>query len=160
MIFWFSMKHYYHTLDFFHKFMPSLSINPFPLIWMKSDNKGILPDHKRGPRQIYETALLCSRGDRYIINAVANAYHGPTDREHHPSTKPEPMLKHFFQMLVDENTRLLDPTCGGGSALRAAESLGAKFVFGIEESSDFVVSARQALKRSRVLRKLSTGGKK
>jgi DNA modification methylase len=54
------------------------------------------------------------------------------------------MLEHFFRMLVDENTRLLDPTCGSGSALRAARSLGAKDYLGIEANPDF---AREAVRR-------------
>lgn len=128
-------------------------INPMPLIWMKSDGAGIIPDPERGPRQIYETCLLGSRGDRKIVRAVANAYSSPTVRERHMSEKPEPMLRHFFGMLVDENTVMLDPTCGSGSALRAAESLGAKFTLGLEINSEFADRAREALSRARTLKK-------
>lgn len=127
-------------------------INPMPLIWMKSDGVGIIPDPDRGPRQIYETCLFGSRGDRKIIRAVANAYHAPTVRERHMSEKPEPMLRHFFGMLVDENTVLLDPTCGSGSALRAANSLGARFVLGLERNPEFAGLAQDALARSRKLK--------
>jgi len=127
-------------------------INPQPLIWMKSDGAGILPDPERGPRQIYETCLFGSRGDRKIVRAVANAYAAPTVRERHMSEKPEPMLRHFFGMLVDENTVMLDPTCGSGSSLRAAESLGAKHVLGLEINPDFASLAREALRRSRKLK--------
>src|SRR5215831_2671133 len=112
-------------------------INPMPLIWMKSDGQGIIPDPERGPRQIYESCFLGSRGDRKIVRAVANAYSSPTVRDSHMSEKPEPMLRYFFQMLVDENTVLLDPTCGSGSALRAAESLNAKYCLGLEINPDF-----------------------
>lgn len=129
-------------------------INPQPLIWMKSDGTGILPDPERGPRQIYETCLLGSRGDRKIVRAVANAYGAPTVRDRHMSEKPEPMLRHFFGMLVDENTVMLDPTCGSGSALRAAESLGAKYVLGLERDEEFALRARQVLGQFRNLRKV------
>jgi len=128
-------------------------INPQPLIWMKSDGAGIIPDPNRGPRQIYETCLLGTRGDRKIIRAVSNAYAAPTVREQHMSEKPEPMLRHFFSMLVDENTVILDPTCGSGSALRAAESLGAKYVLGLEISSEFCDRARNSLEKARTLKK-------
>ena len=131
-------------------------INPQPLIWMKSDGAGIIPDPERGPRQIYETCLFGSKGDRKIVRAVANAYAAPTVRERHMSEKPEPMLRHFFGMLVDENTVMLDPTCGSGSALRAAESLGAKYVLGLEVNPDFAEVARETLVRSRVLRRAET----
>lgn len=132
-------------------------INPLPLIWMKSDGVGILPDPERGPRQIYETCLLGSRGDRKIVRAVSNAYHSPTVRERHMSEKPEPMLRYFFGMLVDQNTIMLDPTSGSGSALRAAESLGAKHVLGLEINPEFAQIAKEALNRARILHKASEG---
>lgn len=128
-------------------------INPMPLIWIKSDGSGILPDPERGPRQIYETCFLGARGDRKIVRAVSNAYSAPTVSERHMSEKPEPMLRHFFRMLVDENTVMLDPTCGSGSALRAAESLGAKYVLGLEINEEFAALAREALARAQTLKR-------
>lgn len=156
LMFWFAMRkgderHYEPTVKALERM--GWDINPLPLIWMKSDGAGIIPDPERGPRQIYETCLLGSRGDRKIVRAVANAYGAPTVRERHMSEKPEPMLRHFFQMLVDENTVMLDPTCGSGSALRAAESLNAKFVLGLEVNEEFAGLAREALEKSRRLKK-------
>ena len=98
--------------------------------------------------------FVASRGDRSITRAVSNIYGAPTVKDTHQSEKPEPMLRHFFQMFVDENTRLLDPTCGSGSALRAAESLGAKYVLGLEVNPDFAEGARIALRKFRNLRAL------
>jgi ParB family transcriptional regulator, chromosome partitioning protein len=127
-------------------------INPLPLIWMKTDDVGIIPDPERGPRQVYETCLFGSRGDRKITRAVSNAYGCPTVRDKHMSEKPEPMLRHFFRMFVDEHTVMLDPTCGSGSAVRAAEGLGAKFVLGLEINEEFVERAQDALEKARKLR--------
>lgn len=152
LMFWFSMDHYSDTLEAFRRFAPSLTFQPHPLLWLKSDNVGILPDHNRGPRRIYETALIASREDRFIVKPVSNAYAAPTDKTHHTSTKPEPVLRHFFQMFVDDNTRLLDPTCGSGSALRAAESLGAPHVMGLEMDEEHCTNARRALNQFRVLK--------
>lgn len=152
VMFWFSMHHYERTLEFLSREAPCLKINPIPLVWMKSDNKGVLPDPKRGPRHVYETALMMSREDRFILRPVANAYASPSDKTYHHSTKPEPMLKHFLGMMVDETTSLLDPTCGGGSAIRAAESLGAKATLGLEISPEHCETARGALRKFRVLR--------
>lgn len=126
---------------------------------MKSDGVGIIPDPERGPRQIYETCLFGSRGDRKIVSSVANAYAAPSVRDKHMSEKAEPMLRHFFRMFVDENTILLDPTCGSGSALRAAESLGAKTVLGLEIDGEFASLARDALKRARKLAKAAEAAK-
>ena len=155
MMFWFSMKYYCETRDFFAHRLPEWTLEDFPLVWLKSDNKGILPDPKRGPRRIYETCFFASRGDRLIVRAVANAYAAPCGAKSHQSEKPEPVLRHFMQMFVDEHTRLLDPTVGSGSALRAAESLHASYVFGLERDPVFAENARTALRNFRTLRAIS-----
>ena len=51
--------------------------------------------------------------------------------------KPVAMLQHFLSMLVDEYSFVLDPTCGSGNALKAAERLGASQVLGIEKNTEF-----------------------
>jgi ParB family chromosome partitioning protein len=155
LMFWFSMEHYTQTLETFAKLAPSLAFDRFPLVWIKTDNVGVLPDPKRGPRRIYETALIASREDRLIVKAVSNAYGAQTDKRLHPSTKPEPVLRHFFEMFCDASTRMLDPTCGSGSSLRAAESLGAKHTLGLELSEEHCTSARSALRQFRALRAIS-----
>ena len=155
MMFWFSMKYYCETRDFFSHRLPEWTLEDFPLVWLKSDNKGILPDPTRGPRRIYETCFIASRGDRLIVRAVANAYAAPTGTKSHQSEKPEPVLRHFMQMFVDEHSRILDPTAGSGSSLRAAESLGAAFVFGLEKNEEFAENARTALRNFRTLRAIS-----
>jgi len=150
LMFWFPMQRYTLVYDMFKKLAPQLVLHPIPLIWVKSDNIGIAPDPRRGPRQIYETALFGYCGDLPIVRVVSNVFSHPTDKELHPSTKPEPMLRHFFQMFVDSSTSMLDPTCGSGAALRAAEALGAKNVLGLEIDPVHVSNARSALRRARL----------
>ncbi len=152
IMFWFSMHFYQPTLDFFAD-NSDFNLDPFPLVWLKSDNIGILPDPQRGPRRIYETALFGSRGDRKVVRAKSNAYASPSVRDVHMSVKPEPMLAHFFEMFVDESTSFLDPTCGSGSSVRAAERLAAAQVTGLEINKEFADQANLALKRARGMRK-------
>lgn len=140
------------TIELFRALAPSLVFLPKPIIWWKTDNVGVLSDAKRRPRHVYETALIASREDRLIVRSVSDCYGAPTNKDHHPSTKPEPVLRHFMSMFVDENCSVLDPTCGSGSALRAAESLGARRVFGIERDPEWADAARSALKTFRNLR--------
>lgn len=141
MVFWFSMKYYTQILPLLTS--AGWKVNPTPLIWYKSDGTGILPDPQRGPRQVYETALLCSRGDRKIVRAVANvaAFPGSKDSAIHLSEKSRPMLNHFLSMLVDSSTRMLDPTCGSGNALICGQTLGASAVLGLEKDPDFASAA-------------------
>ena len=145
IMFWFSMQFYDSTREYITR-NSNFRVDRFPLVWVKSDNIGILPDPERGPRRIYETALFGSRGDRKVARSVSNAIAFPSQRDEHMSIKPEGMLTHFFRMFVDSSTIMLDPTCGSGGALRASKNLGAARVLGLERSAEFAERARLAYK--------------
>lgn len=143
LIFWFSMKYYTETKAALEAM--GWKVNPHPLVWVKSDNLGVIPDAKRGPRQIYETAFLGSRGDLFIHTPVSNAFSHPgKGKSIHMNEKPVPMLKHFMRMVCDEYSRVLDPTCGSANALKAASLLGAPTVLGIERDATFFARAAEA----------------
>lgn len=135
LMFWFSLDYYQITLDLLRD--AGWIINPFPLIWNKSDNVGMLPDPQRGPRRVYETCFFGSRGDRKIVRSISNLISSPTTKLIHMSEKPIPVLSHFFKMFVDEYSTVLDPTCGGATALRAALTAGAHSVLGLEIDKKF-----------------------
>lgn len=145
IMFWFSMHWFRESLDILNS-IAGLRIDPFPLIWLKSDNIGIIPDPERGPRRIYETAFFGSRGDRKIVSPTSNAFAHASERTDHMSVKPEGMLRHFFRMFADSSTVFLDPTCGLGSSVRAAKALGARTTVGLEINPEFVERARLQMK--------------
>jgi len=142
MIFWFSMHHYAETLALLSS---EFWVDPFPLIWHKSDNAGNAPRPQHQARRIYETAFFCSRGDHPIVKIVSNHFSASTVSDRHMSEKPVTMLTHFFRMLVDGHTSMLDPTAGSGSALRAAKRLGAARIVGLEIDPQFALEANKAL---------------
>lgn len=133
LIFWFSMKHYNRTMEEF--ISSGWRVDPFPLVWHKSDGSGVIPDPSRGPRRIYETALFASRGDRKIVKSKGNAVSLPMSKTVHVSEKPVAVVKHFMEIICDEYSTVLDPTAGSGNALRAAKSLGAARILGLERDS-------------------------
>lgn len=139
LMFWFSMKFYHETEVRLSQM--GWKVDPFPLVWLKSDNIGLLPDPSRGPRRIYETAFFASRGDRKIIQAVSNAIASPTTAKIHMSEKPLPVLQHFFRMVVDEYSVVLDPTCGSANAIRAAGAASSRL--GIEQDVNFFNLAKE-----------------
>ena len=139
MMFWYSMDYHTETIEALTSM--GWKVNPFPAIWFRSDNSGILPDPKRGPRRNYESCLICTRGDRKIIQAVSNVMPHPNVKLIHMSEKPIPMLRHFFRMFVDDSTNMLDPTMGSGNAVVLAESLGAT-ARGLEDNKTFYTTAR------------------
>jgi ParB/RepB/Spo0J family partition protein len=143
MMFWLSMQFYTETVALLEGM--GWHVASYPLIWHRSDNKGLLPDPNRGPRQVYETALFCTRGDRKIVRAVSNLCATATTKEFHISEKPSVMLEHFFRMLVDESTELLDPTCGSGMAVKVAEQMGAHRAIGLERDVTYYQRAKENL---------------
>ena len=54
--------------------------------------------------------------------------------------KSQSQLSDTFRMVVDETSIVLDPTCGSGSAIRAAESLKAKHVRTREINPEFAAT--------------------
>ena len=143
LMFWFSMEYYSETKALLSQM--GWKVNTHPLVWVKSDNTGIMPDASRQPRRIYETAFIASRGDRLLVSPVSNAFSHPgREKSIHMNEKPVPMLKHFMRMFVDSYSRVLDPTCGSGNALKVAQLLGAPTVLGIEQNEEFFNRAKEA----------------
>jgi DNA methylase/ParB-like nuclease domain len=153
MVFWFSMRNYEELRR--KLLRAEWLVHEFPFIWHDTSGKGIAPIPGQSPRQVYQTAFVCSRGGRPLVTTLANLYACPRPSTPiHPSQKPEPMLKHLFQMLVDQNTDMFDPTAGSGTALVAAEELGARSVCGLELSPEFCTTANDEIQKRRSLRKM------
>jgi hypothetical protein len=144
MIFWFSPKYYCQTWELL-KLLDDFKFDELPLIWVRDDQKGIVPDRHKRPRRIYETAFFGWRGDRSLIRVKNNAFVGPSPSGDHAHEKSQDALEYFFEMVVDGNTTILDPTCGSGSALRAAKRLGAKQMLGLEINKEFADDALRTL---------------
>lgn len=144
-IFWFDMQYYQVTIDAFESAGWHL-VQPFPLIWTKGF-EGVAADVRRRPRHCYETALLFSRGDRKIVKLTNDHFGMQTDEKLHINQKPWQMLQHFLSLVVDEHTAILDPTCGSGSALVAAQKLKAHRLLGLELDTSNAEVARFLLQR-------------
>jgi hypothetical protein len=146
MVFWYSMKYHYELVQTLEE--GGWFVVPYPLIWHKSCGSGIASDVRRRPKHVYETALFCSRGDRQILTLKNDLFAAPIARnkEAHVSAKPQEVLEYFLSMVVTEHTDLLDPTCGSGTAVRAAAALGANSGLGVELNPE--VAATSATKLS------------
>lgn len=139
LIFWFSMDFYSDTLTELRRM--GWTVDPYPLIWNKSDNAGIASDPQRKPRRVYECAFFGSRGDRKLTEAGTRSnsvsYPGQKKEGDHVSTKPIPVLEHFMKMVCDEYSIVFDPTAGSGNALKVGKKLGAKSCLGLEINKEF-----------------------
>jgi ParB/RepB/Spo0J family partition protein len=152
-IFWLAHKNVGKIFSRFRYY--NWTVCEVPLIWHKSDNVGIAPDVRRQPRRTYEIAIFATRGDRPINRVKAASVSAPTTKEHHLSEKPLAVVTHFLEMLTDEYTELLDPTCGSGTALEAALRLGASRVVGLDVNEKYVECTN---KRCAAVRSAANGG--
>lgn len=135
-IFWTAHKNYGRIASRFTHY--GWTVCETPLIWHKSDNAGIAPDTRRWPRRTYEIAVFASRGDRKILKVKAASVALPTTKDYHLSEKPLGVLRHFFEMVCDDTTEILDPTAGSGTALQVAQELGASRIVGLEIQPSYV----------------------
>lgn len=152
MMFWFSYVHHDETKVKLRA--ANLHVIDMPLIWFKSDGRGAAPGLKgTQPRHVYEGAFLCARGQRPLVKQIGNGYACPNvTNPIHPTQKPEPMLRYFFEGLIDETTTMLDPTAGSGSAIKVAEALGVKRALGLELDESYAAAANGTIIRARTQR--------
>ena len=117
IIFWFSQNFRRETEDFFYTNFPGCVIQPFLMVWHRSDSSGLCPDPQRYGRRNLETAMLITLGDRLIVKVKNLVFpHPGKDKDRlHKSEKPLDVVKYFMEMFVDEHSLVLDPTCGSGS---------------------------------------------
>lgn len=143
LIFWFSMEKYEATR--LKLIEMGWNVDPFLLIWHKSDNAGVAPDPQRRFRRTYETAFFATRGDRKLtqVGAKANSFAYPGNRAEaiHVSEKPTAVLRHFLSPICDEYSLVFDPTCGSGNALKVGLELKANAALGLELSEEFYNNA-------------------
>lgn len=143
IICWISLRYAEWTKEEFGKKGYSCLIQPF--IWHKSDNKGIIADTQCGMRNVGEYALIFNKGRYPVLKNISNIFDYPTTKHFHASEKPISVLDRLFEAFVDENTRLLDPTCGSGTAIISAAKAGAEEALGIELDAEFAKKAQEWL---------------
>lgn len=142
LVFWFDMDNYTELASRLGKAM--LSVHAHPFIWYKTQNDAAGD---------YDTAIIAIRGNRPLVKPRLSGYAAPeVSKKVHPEQQSESVLRSLLSMFVNETTTMLDPTCGSGAALRAAEDLGAKTVLGLEVDKDYAAVANAMTLRARVLR--------
>lgn len=149
-IVWFPMIHYCRTVNTIaralHDRQQPYMIDPYPLVWHKSDGAAMPIGRDRRPRRVYETALFIALGEAKVVSQYMNGCYLPTASNRlHVSEKPVPVLEAFMRLVVDETTEMLDPCCGSGTSLIAAHSLGAARGIGIEIAAEMATHAKRRL---------------
>jgi hypothetical protein len=138
----------FERLSGLRRLRPDWWINQHAFAWVKP-SAGIDPIPGRTLRQCYEIVFIGLTGDfRLKKIGIPNWRPGnpPKGEERlHQSQKNEAILYHLLSGFVDHHTRVLDPTCGSGVAIRVAKRLRAAYALGLEISNDNVMLARSGL---------------
>lgn len=147
LIFWHDRLHEDAIIDMF-TLKGWKHLSPYPLIWTKG-NSGAPGAYATQFRHCYEQAHFFSLGNRSLVKmGIQDHFPCPVDENKlHLSQKPVSMLRHFLSAVCDEHTRLLDPTCGSGSAIAAANLLGVDYALGLEMDENNAEIARFFVER-------------
>jgi hypothetical protein len=155
VLFWFPMKHYEKIRLWL--IARGLDVDPNCYIWNKSPI-GIIRS-ATNLRNVYEPCFIASGNNRsFVKNSVNLISHIPDKAKSiHPSEKPQQVMQPLLSIFVDAHTRMLDLTCGSGSAIRAAEAVcpQIKSAIGLEADPEFFKIANEALLQARKLAALS-----
>jgi ParB-like chromosome segregation protein Spo0J len=110
------------------------SVCRWPFVWVKTsrclNNQAYINMTKT-----CEFALVARIESALLVQPANAHYIGPSvANEIHPFIKPQPLWTHLFQTFVAPGETVLDPFCGCGSSLRAADALGIN-ITGVELNS-------------------------
>lgn len=155
VVVWLSLRYEEWTKQEFAKHGFTWNMQPF--IWFKKDNKGIIADKDCGLRNVGEYALVFNRGRRKVCKNISNIFPWQTTKKFHASEKPGPMLDYLFSGLADETSRVLDPTCGSGTAIHAAMHANAELALGLELDQGFAEKAKEWLELEKKTKGIQKG---
>lgn len=110
---------------------------PRPIIWGKSDSEGLAPWGSQGFRITTEYVFFATKGQKGLLASPVDylRYDRVADKEH-AAEKPIPLLKKLIECSTLPGDFILDPCCGSGSTLQAAQSL-RRVGLGIEKDKDY-----------------------
>lgn len=119
------------------------------LSWWKGEG-GTMGDLKSGYSADYESIVYAVKGQRELLGSrprttIRYPWSSRNDPVH-PTVKPVPVLRKLIRHSSSPNEIVFDPTCGSGTALRAALEEGRRFI-GIEFDADHVKTSIARVKK-------------
>jgi site-specific DNA-methyltransferase (adenine-specific) len=115
---------------------------PFPVIWNKAPT-GSLLGSANGPRHCYEAILIAIRGKRQVnfVGEDVISITGPQANKQHPAEKPVALYEKLLAWSAAPGDTVLDPFCGCGPVLPAAEAHGCFAIASELDASHYAVAA-------------------
>lgn len=125
--------------DFLQTISARLGWTPFPrpIIWGKSDSEGLAPWGAAGFRLTTEFIFFATKGQKGLLASPVDYLR--VDRvadKDHAAEKPVALLRKLIECSTLPGDSVLDPCCGSGSTLKAAQEL-RRVGLGIEKDKDY-----------------------
>lgn len=125
--------------DFLQTVSANLGWTPFPrpVIWGKSDSEGLAPWGSQGFRLTTEFIFFATKGQKGLLaSPIDYLRHDRVADKEHAAEKPISLLKKLIECATLPGDFVLDPCCGSGSTLQAAQAL-RRIGMGIEKDKDY-----------------------
>lgn len=107
------------------------SVYRTPLIWYK-DVGGRTPWGRAGFKRSYELILFAVKGEDELLepggNDVLTFRQSPRNERDHAANKPQALLERLISLTTAKGETILDPTCGSGTIIPAANAIGVKTI--------------------------------
>lgn len=96
---------------------------PWPFIWFRGSNIGIVPWPRTGPRRTYEAILFAVKGERPVNKIAPDVLDIPHDSSvERAAHKPVALYQELLDRSVLPGAHVLDPCCGTGPIFTAARN--------------------------------------
>lgn len=104
---------------------------------------------KRAPQgeSVYKMSTLLEEYRPKYKNWPKNVLQFGTERGHHPTQKPVPLLEYLVKTYTNEGETILDSCMGSGSTGVACKRTGRRFI-GIEQDPGYYETAKQRIKEA------------
>jgi site-specific DNA-methyltransferase (adenine-specific) len=117
------------------------------LMFTKSDDFKFNLDSVRIPQKYYRSINNMRGANPGNVWEFSHVHYCQSNRQNHPTQKPEALFERMVLASSEENDLILDPFCGSGTSLRVCQQLNRRAV-GIEINEQYVNMIKERLSQS------------
>jgi len=107
------------------------------LMFTKSDNFKFNLDAVRAPQKYYRSINNMAGANPGNVWEFSHVHYCQTNRQKHPTQKPEALFERMVLASSDENDIVLDPFCGSGTSVWVCRQINRRAI-GIEINSEYI----------------------
>jgi len=114
------------------------------LMFTKNNSFKFNLDSVRVPQKYYRSINNMRGANPGNVWEFSHVHYCQSNRQNHPTQKPEALFERMILASSDDNDIILDPFCGSGTSLRVCQQINRRGI-GIEINEDYVNMTRERL---------------